>query len=41
LRAAGIEAEVNAVFPDLEDIFVAVTELRSRESRKSAGDAAA
>lgn len=31
LVEAGIEAEVEAVFPDLEDVFVAVTELRRRE----------
>lgn len=31
LAESGIEAEVDAVFPDLEDVFVAVTELRRRE----------
>lgn len=39
LRNAGIEAEINTVFPDLEDIFVAVTELREhgRDGRESGG----
>jgi len=31
LAESGIEAEVEAVFPDLEDVFVAVTELRRLE----------
>ncbi len=31
LAESGIEAEVDSVFPDLEDVFVAVTELRRRE----------
>ena len=32
LRGAGIAARVNHVFPDLEDVFVAVTELRDLQS---------
>ncbi len=39
LRASGLNAEINAVFPDLEDIFVAVTELRDL-GNTSAGAAA-
>ncbi|MCY4297195.1 MAG: ABC transporter ATP-binding protein [Gammaproteobacteria bacterium] len=39
LGAAGIAAEVDAVFPDIEDIFVAVTELRAPENN-NAGAAA-
>ena len=31
LSVANIEADVQQVFPDLEDVFVSVTELRRRE----------
>lgn len=40
LRQANVKAEVEAVFPDLEDVFVSVTELR-REAKESAKRAAA
>ena len=33
LRGAGIRAQIDQVFPDLEDIFVAVTELRKLGSK--------
>ena len=33
LRGAGIRAQIDQVFPDLEDIFVAVTELRELGSK--------
>ncbi len=40
LRNAGIQADVEAVFPDLEDVFVAVTELRKLEEASLQGTAA-
>ncbi len=39
LRDAGIAADIGQVFPDIEDIFVAVTELREVESEAQAADA--
>ncbi len=36
LASAGIEADVEQKFPDLEDIFVAVTELRQKQEERHA-----